>query len=468
MVLVLGDVRYWLNSGKHMLALSFSDVDPKQAKGRLFRSLNKWKYRRCGSTVSFKHGVLRAMEPVIVVHGTFASGSNWWRPEGSFCALLNTTLKDMGSHARCWNSIPKDVVAEYGWSGLNSEASRTHAATILAKRILDLSLKQEVTKLHFVAHSHGGNVLIKALLLIRRKIDAGKLGCFIFLGTPFFSYRSIRPPSLFDQLFFLESAVWTRAHQSAQDVRLRPEYNERYGGKFFAIQSKHDEAFQALRHSIELRNSAYAYSRKWTQNARQAAPVPSSLNPFTVVELRMGAYGIEPIRTRGPHQNPSLRYRIGYFSYSSILLGVVGRYAVRIIVASIAPLSSAMKRWAQRWGTFFGIRAMASSALGDDLAFERIVSVSKVSDVVPTTLIILDNELDEALVAASVAGTDELLLRIYQSISGSGPELEFGITAGAVSEILRAKKLVHSQYYEHKSIIRIVANAISGQHTIPT
>jgi hypothetical protein len=28
MALGLGDVRYWMNSGKHMLALSFSGFDP--------------------------------------------------------------------------------------------------------------------------------------------------------------------------------------------------------------------------------------------------------------------------------------------------------------------------------------------------------------------------------------------------------------------------------------------------------
>jgi hypothetical protein len=158
-------------------------------------------------------------------------------------------------------------------------------------------------------------------------------------------------------------------------LRLGREYQEQYGGKFFAIQSKHDEAFQVLRHSIELRKAAYAYSRKWTQKARQGASVPNSLNPFTIVELRMGAYGIRPIRAFGRHQNQNFPVLIGYFSYFGILLGLVGSYALRIIVACIAPLSSAMKRWGQRWGTFFGIKAMVSSALGDDLAFERIVSV---------------------------------------------------------------------------------------------
>jgi hypothetical protein len=33
------------------------------------------------------------MEPVIVLHGTFANEATWWRPEGSFCKLLNSQLE---------------------------------------------------------------------------------------------------------------------------------------------------------------------------------------------------------------------------------------------------------------------------------------------------------------------------------------------------------------------------------------
>jgi pimeloyl-ACP methyl ester carboxylesterase len=403
------------------------------------------------------------MEPVIVVHGTFANEATWWRPDGSFCKILNSQLELMGSDAKCWDSIPTEAIGEYGWSGLNSEASRTYGAEKLAKKILELSQREGVRKIHFVAHSHGGNVLVKSLLLFRRKIAKEKLGCFIFLGTPFISYKSISPPSLFASLFFLDSGVWQRAQRVTEEAKLRKEYSEYYGGTFFSIQSKHDEAFQVLRHSVELRNSAFTYSRKWTQKSRSGASPPNSLSPFTMMELRMGRYDVESIATSRREQDHGFRMKIGYFSWIALLMSVIGLYGLRLLVVSVSPLFSMMKRWGQRWGTYFGIKSMVSTALGDDLAFEKIVSVDKVSDVVPTTMITLNERLEEAVLAKTVSGADELLLRLYRSASSTSAELEFGTMAGAVCEVLSAKRLVHSQYYDDESIVNIAASAISGR-----
>jgi hypothetical protein len=52
---------------------------------------------------------------------------------------------------------------------------------------------------------------------------------------------------------------------------------------------------------------------------------------------------------------------------------------------------------------------------------------------------------------------------LYRSLGSSSVELEFGTTAGTVSEILRAKQLVHSQYYDEENIVKIVATAILGR-----
>lgn len=90
------------------------------------------------------------MEPVIVIHGTFANEARWWRPDGSFCSILNGQLKLLGSEAKCWDSIPTEEIGEFGWSGLNSEASRTHAAEMLAERILSLSQRVQENTLRCV------------------------------------------------------------------------------------------------------------------------------------------------------------------------------------------------------------------------------------------------------------------------------------------------------------------------------
>ena len=66
------------------------------------------------------------MQPTIVIHGSFSNEATWWRPEGSFCRLLDERLNQKGSKAKCWDSISTAGVAyEFGWSGLNSEASRS-------------------------------------------------------------------------------------------------------------------------------------------------------------------------------------------------------------------------------------------------------------------------------------------------------------------------------------------------------
>jgi hypothetical protein len=213
------------------------------------------------------------MEPVIVIHGTFANEASWWRPEGDFCKLLNNHLKVIGSAAKCWDSIKEDAIGEYGWSGLNSEASRTHAAQILTKKILELSALEAVEKIHFVAHSHGGNVLIKSLMLVRGRIAKEKLGCFVFLGTPFFSYGSLAPRSLWMSKLLLDSELWRRAEVALEKVKspwkgYSQHYSRTYGGTFFSINSTNDEAFQVLQHCVQLRTLALTYSRKWTQKSR--------------------------------------------------------------------------------------------------------------------------------------------------------------------------------------------------------
>jgi pimeloyl-ACP methyl ester carboxylesterase len=185
------------------------------------------------------------MEPVIIIHGTFANEATWWRPDGDFCRLLDKELRRRGSTAKCWDSIPaEEAISEFGWSGLNSEASRSHAAELLSKKVESLSRNPFIEKIHFVAHSHGGNVLLKAFLLCRREIDNRKLGSFVFLGTPFLEYRSMNPPGSF----------W-RHVRTRNEIMVRYGPNRNPGGIVFVIQSKHDEAYQLLSKAVHLRNS---------------------------------------------------------------------------------------------------------------------------------------------------------------------------------------------------------------------
>jgi hypothetical protein len=105
---------------------------------------------------------------------------------------------------------------------------------------------------------------------------------------------------------------------------------------------------------------------------------------------------------------------------------------------------------------------MVSTALGDDLAFERVLSVGINTDVVPAITVELDQYVEEAILSAAVSGTDEILVNLYRSISVVPSEFELESLAELIAEVFKAKRIVHSQYYQNESVIEVVARAICG------
>ena len=59
MALEFGDVRYWMNSGKHMLALSISEFDPQRTLGRVPGPHRKWV---CSARGRISRSILIALE----------------------------------------------------------------------------------------------------------------------------------------------------------------------------------------------------------------------------------------------------------------------------------------------------------------------------------------------------------------------------------------------------------------------
>jgi hypothetical protein len=356
-------------------------------------------------------------------------------------------LEQAGSQARCWDTLLRSqATVFFAWSGLNSEARRTFDAQQLAERVIELSAKPNVRKIHFVAHSHGGNLLIKAFLLFRKHIAREKLGSFIFLGTPFFSYKSINPSKALFRRLLRNFIIFLAFPLLLTDKK--PNLEE-YSGTFFAISSKYDEVLKILQHSIELRDRAFLFSRRWTKKAPSDddEDVPTSpLSLLTTYELGTGIAKKRSLLTE--------RLTERYFFYFNL------------IHACVAPIASILRHLAQLWGIYFGLKAMAAASLGDDLAFERILAVTKVSDVVPITMLELSDEQEEALLERTVVGTDQLLSRIYQKLASAPAELGFAALPGAISEIFRSKELVHAQYYADERIIKMVAEAISGRNRL--
>lgn len=113
---------------------------------------------------------------VWVIHGTFnapdENGLKWYQPNPSdphnFCTRLSTALANGPLKDSVWRDVPASDV--FSWTGDNDHDARVKAAEKLADRIYDLTRHSPKVRLHLVAHSHGGNVLLKAIELYRRRL----------------------------------------------------------------------------------------------------------------------------------------------------------------------------------------------------------------------------------------------------------------------------------------------------------
>jgi hypothetical protein len=137
-------------------------------------------------------------ETVIIVHGTWAAPKpekrKWYQPIDAamsgerFTDKLNVALQQRGSPARCWAHCT-DLNSFFQWSGENSWIARTRAASALADYVTNL--QSEGWRCHIVAHSHGGNVVVEALPLIKTMEHLlDQRGKIVTLGTPFMDTMS--------------------------------------------------------------------------------------------------------------------------------------------------------------------------------------------------------------------------------------------------------------------------------------
>lgn len=119
-------------------------------------------------------GVDEYQHVVVLVHGTFARGASWTRPDSP---LAMTVTKALGGSV---------LSKSFDWSGQNSHTARLSAGTDLAERLRSLSHKHPNASLQIVAHSHGGNVAAYALRSPQAQASVKSVVC---LGTPFIVAR---------------------------------------------------------------------------------------------------------------------------------------------------------------------------------------------------------------------------------------------------------------------------------------
>jgi hypothetical protein len=126
----------------------------------------------------------QTLKHTVIVHGTWAADTDWWRdpsglPGGAVPAdslwhhLQRAGVSDLVGHPN-----------EFSWSGKNSDAARL----VGAEHFVQWWQAMGRPLLDVVAHSHGGNVVMRALALE----PALRLRRLVLLGTP---ARIESPPS---------------------------------------------------------------------------------------------------------------------------------------------------------------------------------------------------------------------------------------------------------------------------------
>jgi hypothetical protein len=107
---------------------------------------------------------------VLVIHGTWNAPKvgepAWYRPNAedprNFCTMLGDRLRGgllEGSILRPINGIKVD----FAWSGENVHSERLKAARNLCKLIIQITQTDPRARIHLIGHSHGGNVILKAV-----------------------------------------------------------------------------------------------------------------------------------------------------------------------------------------------------------------------------------------------------------------------------------------------------------------
>ena len=144
---------------------------------------------------------------IILVHGTWARGffpkrrevslyppnKRWWFEEGSqFRATLEAALK---SASLDW------PIRAFLWSGANSVHARDRAASELSEELRKDLQDPDATAV-IIAHSHGGNVALRALQHLNS--TAGQIKV-VTLATPFLRVVARRP---FQLPFLVKNVLW--------------------------------------------------------------------------------------------------------------------------------------------------------------------------------------------------------------------------------------------------------------------
>ena len=121
---------------------------------------------------------------ITLVHGTWATGAPWTKFDSPFCNQLCKELRVYG--------VKSIQLLRFDWSGRNSHRDRRIASIQLRRQLLVQFASQPYAHHYVVAHSHGGNVALRAVChssTLRRELKG-----IVAISTPFLTFvpKSIR------------------------------------------------------------------------------------------------------------------------------------------------------------------------------------------------------------------------------------------------------------------------------------
>jgi hypothetical protein len=139
----------------------------------------------------FTNAEFETLAVVTLVHGTFAADAQWTKSDSK----LRRELRDLfGEHAAYYR---------HQWSGHNSFRARHVAATALSAALKRYTCSFPRALLFIIAHSHGGNVALKALT----PEIMPSVGGVVCLATPVLTARKRHYPWTADMAFNWMGAV---------------------------------------------------------------------------------------------------------------------------------------------------------------------------------------------------------------------------------------------------------------------
>lgn len=121
---------------------------------------------------------------VVLVHGTWAQDAGWMRDSSTFCTTLEDELKNLGAQSIV-------LIRDFVWSGLNTYRARQEAAAELNKKLYAVIGDFPRSSVFVVAHSHGGNVALRALRDSPRL--KARISGVVCIATPFLKFFKARP-----------------------------------------------------------------------------------------------------------------------------------------------------------------------------------------------------------------------------------------------------------------------------------